>query len=116
MVQTAEGSLFWRTSQTLLLRTCTVPASLKNTLSSASGKRTSNGAPSSKFRTIPLLNDYFRRRGLTIPFHRNLLAAISNWDPKREALFYVIDREAGGIVARYKVRFYIKACGIMKAD
>jgi hypothetical protein len=30
---------------------------------------------------------------------------IGDWDPKREALFYVIDREAGGVVAKYKVRF-----------
>jgi len=34
--------------------------------------------------------------------------AIADWDPKREALFYVIDREAGDIVAKYKVRFFIK--------
>jgi torulene dioxygenase len=32
------------------------------------------------------------------------MAAITDWDPEREALFYVIDREAGGIIARYKVR------------
>ena len=31
--------------------------------------------------------------------------AMADWDPKREALFYVIDKEAGGIVAKYKVRF-----------
>jgi len=29
--------------------------------------------------------------------------AIADWDPKREALFYVIDRETGGVVAKYKV-------------
>ena len=36
------------------------------------------------------------------------MAAIADWDPKREALFYVIDREAGGVVAKYKVRTLIK--------
>jgi len=30
---------------------------------------------------------------------------IADWNPKREALFYVIDRETGGIVAKYKVLF-----------
>lgn len=49
-------------------------------------------------------SDHIHRHGLTIPFHRNLMDAIADWDPKREALFYVIDREAGGIVAKYKVR------------
>lgn len=33
------------------------------------------------------------------------MSAISGWDPKRDALFYVIDREVGDIVAKYKVRF-----------
>ena len=36
------------------------------------------------------------------------MAAIADWDPKREALFYVIDREAGGVVAKYRVCFIIK--------
>ena len=45
---------------------------------------------------------------MTIPFHRNVMDAIADWDPKREALFYVIDREAGDIVAKYKVRFSSK--------
>lgn len=31
------------------------------------------------------------------------MAAIADWDPNREALFHVIDREAGGVVAKYKV-------------
>jgi len=31
--------------------------------------------------------------------------AMADWDPKREALFYVIDKKAGGIVAKFKVRF-----------
>jgi len=31
--------------------------------------------------------------------------AMADWDPKREALSYVIDKEARGIVAKYKVRF-----------
>ena len=34
--------------------------------------------------------------------------AIAHWDSKREALFYVIDREAGDIVTKHKVRFFIK--------
>ena len=42
---------------------------------------------------------------MTIPFHRNVMDAMADWDPKRDALFYVIDKEAGGIVARYKVCF-----------
>jgi len=28
--------------------------------------------------------------------------SVADWDPKREALFYVIDRGAGGVVAKYK--------------
>lgn len=34
------------------------------------------------------------------------MSAIGDWDPKREALFYVIDREAGDIVAKYKADPY----------
>lgn len=33
-----------------------------------------------------------------------MMAAIADWNPEREALFYVIDREVGGVVAKYKVR------------
>lgn len=36
------------------------------------------------------------------------MAAIADWNPEREALFYVIDREAGGVVAKYKVCSLIK--------
>ena len=57
---------------------------------------------------ITLLSGHHHRQGITIPFHRNIMAAIADWDPKREALFYVIDREAGGVVAKYKVRTLIK--------
>jgi len=47
---------------------------------------------------------------VTIPFHRNVMDAMADWDPEREALFYVIDKEAGGIVAKYKVCFPSIVC------
>ena len=31
--------------------------------------------------------------------------AMADWDPKREAPFYVIDKEVGGIAAKCNVRF-----------
>jgi hypothetical protein len=70
------------------------------------GKLTSNGALS--FHVLgTVLSGHRPRNGVTIPFHRNIMAAIADWDPQREALFYVIDREAGGVVAKYKVRLPI---------
>ena len=70
-----------------------------------SGKPTSNGACAVLHYSAELNLIASNRRGLTIPFHRNIMAAMADWDPEREALFYVIDKEAGGVVAKYKVCF-----------
>ena len=35
--------------------------------------------------------------------HRNSVDAIDKWNPNRPALFYVIDRNGGGLVSKFKV-------------
>ena len=39
--------------------------------------------------------------------HRNSVDAIDKWNPNRPALFYVIDRNGGGLVSKFKVRSLI---------
>ena len=34
----------------------------------------------------------------------NYVDAIKDWNPDRPALFYVIDRNGGGIISKFKVR------------
>lgn len=41
--------------------------------------------------------------GASIPFNRSIAGSINKkWNSKRDALFYVIDRKAGGVVAKFK--------------
>lgn len=43
--------------------------------------------------------------GLPLLFHRNILSGINaKWDPNRLTEFHVVDRENGGVVAKYMVR------------
>ncbi|KAI0917770.1 hypothetical protein AcV7_007097 [Taiwanofungus camphoratus] len=45
----------------------------------------------------------FTYSGASIVFNRNIAGSINKkWNPKRNALFYVIDRHNGGVVAKYE--------------
>lgn len=48
-------------------------------------------------------NSHFARGGMKILWERNILDAISHFDPTKKALWYVIDRKHGkGVVAKYE--------------
>lgn len=70
-----------------------------------------NDAPAAYVHSVCLTNKYFifciwqadfAYNGATIPFHKNLVQAFKAWDPKRRTLWYVIDRDRGGIVRKYE--------------
>ena len=43
----------------------------------------------------------FKLLGAAIPFYRNLVQSFKTWDPERKVLWYVVDRNKGGIVRKY---------------
>lgn len=46
--------------------------------------------------------------GLPLLFHRSILSGINQkWDPNRLTEFHVVDRENGGVVAKYKVKSFV---------
>ena len=45
--------------------------------------------------------DYYMK-GATILYHKNITQAFKSWDPNRKALWYIVDREQGGIVRKYE--------------
>jgi torulene dioxygenase len=44
----------------------------------------------------------FTLNGATIPYHKNLTQAFASWDPKRKTLWYIVDREVGGVVRKFE--------------
>jgi torulene dioxygenase len=43
----------------------------------------------------------FKLSGAPIPFYKNLVQSFKAWDPNRRVLWYVIDRDRGGVVRKY---------------
>ncbi|KAL6308117.1 carotenoid oxygenase [Sparassis latifolia] len=43
----------------------------------------------------------FSYYGISVGLNRNLAGSFKKWDPKRDTLFYVIDRNDGGVVAKF---------------
>jgi torulene dioxygenase len=68
-------------------------------------------APAAYIHSVCLTKKYFifcawqadyKLNGATIPYHRNLTQSFRTWNPKRKALWYVIDREEGGVVRKFE--------------
>ena len=45
--------------------------------------------------------DYYMN-GASILYNRNLTQSFKTWDPSRKALWYIVDREKGGVVRKYE--------------
>jgi torulene dioxygenase len=66
-------------------------------------------APAAFIHSVCLTKKYFvfcvwqadyTLNGATIPYHKNLTESFRSWDPKRKTLWYIIDRENGGVVRK----------------
>ena len=52
---------------------------------------------------IELGVDNFLNSGASSPQYKDILSSLKPWDPKRDTLFYIISRERGGVIAKFKV-------------
>jgi torulene dioxygenase len=68
-------------------------------------------APAAYIHSVCLTKRYFifcvwqadlKFNGATILYNRNMAQSFSAWNPNRKTLWYVIDRDAGGIVRKYQ--------------
>jgi len=50
----------------------------------------------------------YEHYGASILVNRNLASSLKKWDARQDALFYVVDRQKGGVVGKFKVRLYIR--------
>jgi torulene dioxygenase len=68
-------------------------------------------APAAYIHSVCLTKKYFvfciwqadyKLNGAAIPYHKNLCEAFGAWDPKRRTLWYIVDREEGGVVHKFE--------------
>ncbi|KAL0576582.1 hypothetical protein V5O48_005414 [Marasmius crinis-equi] len=60
-------------------------------------------AMTSKYVILIVWQAHVAGAGLPILYHKNLAQAIEKkWNPSLDTIFYVVDRQKGGVVARYK--------------
>lgn len=68
-------------------------------------------APAAYLHSVCLTKKYFifcvwqadyKLNGTAVAYHRNLAQAFKSWNPNRKTLWYVIDREKGGIVRKFE--------------
>lgn len=55
-----------------------------------------------KYVVLSIWQSDYNVSGASPPQHKDILSSLKPWDPKRDALFYVISREYGGVVAKFK--------------
>jgi torulene dioxygenase len=68
-------------------------------------------APAAYIHSVCLTKKYFvfcvwqadyKLNGVTIPFYKNMVQSFEAWDPKRQTLWYVIDRETGALIRKFE--------------
>ena len=68
-------------------------------------------APAAYLHSVCLTKKYFifcvwqadyKLNGAAVPYYKNLAQAFKPWDPNRKTLWYVIDREKGGVVRKFE--------------
>ncbi|EKM75160.1 hypothetical protein AGABI1DRAFT_80273 [Agaricus bisporus var. burnettii JB137-S8] len=59
-------------------------------------------AMTKKYVVLSVWQSDYGQNGLAVFKNKNALSSIQKWNPNRDALFYVISRERGGVVAKYK--------------
>jgi len=68
-------------------------------------------APAAYIHSVCLTRKYFvfcvwqadyKLNGATIPYQKNLCEAFSAWNPNRKTLWYIVDRDEGGVVRKFE--------------
>lgn len=108
------GELFNYTLQFGRVATYTLFKLAPPTVKQAAGHKilaTITEAPAAYIHSVSLTKKYFifcvwqadyKLNGATLPYHKNVVQAFRAWDPKRKALWYVVDRDQGGVVRKFE--------------